>query len=186
MPNLSATRQGAAATQTGQPAQGPQSPQAPQPPIDREQLRQQIREQVEAAREAARDAAEQAREQAQIAREQSKITTVETHPVIEVPTPFGGPVIPREAVAISTAFFAMVAFIIVGWPIARAFGRRIDRKSAAPQLDTGVASQLQRIEHAVEAMAIEVERISEAQRYMARIESERGHEPSALRAGEGR
>ena len=39
---------------------------------------------------------------------------------------------------------------------------------------------LKRIEHAVEAMAIEVERISEAQRYMARLESERGADPALL------
>lgn len=171
--------------------QQPQNPEpvAPAPP-SREELRAQVREQVEAARQAARDAAEAAREQARIAREQAQTQTVQESPRIfvgtEVPPPFPPGMIPREAVAISIGFFVMVAFIIVGWPIARAMGRRIDRRSAAPQLDSGIASQLQRIEHTVEAMAIEVERISEAQRYVARLETERGREGASLRSGEAR
>jgi hypothetical protein len=159
------------------------------PPPTREELRAQVREQVEAARQAARDAAEAAREQARIAREQARIETVQEPPQIfvgtEMPPRFPPGVIPPEVVQISIGFFVLLAFIIVGWPIARAMGRRIDRKSAAPQLDSGITSQLQRIEHTVEAMAIEVERISEAQRYMARLESERGRETASLRSGEG-
>ena len=88
--------------------------------------------------------------------------------------PFGpdGPRIPVEAVVISIAFFVMIAVIAVGIPIARAFGRRIDRRSAAlPEL-ADVGQRLDRIEQAIETVAVEVERISEGQRYTARLMSE--------------
>jgi hypothetical protein len=83
-------------------------------------------------------------------------------------------------VELGIAFFCMLAVIIVGLPIARAFARRLDRKAVPPAMNPDVATQLQRIEHAVEAMAIEVERISEAQRYMARLQSDRAAESAAL------
>jgi hypothetical protein len=78
--------------------------------------------------------------------------------------------IPQQAVTMTLGFFAMIVFIVVGWPIARAFGRRIDLRSQVASLDSGTRDQLQRIEQAVDAMAIEVERISESQRFMARLQ----------------
>ena len=78
--------------------------------------------------------------------------------------------IPPQAVDISIAFFVMIAVMVVGWPIARAFGRRIERRGQVATLDAGTMEQLQRIEQAVDAMAIEVERISESQRFMAKLQ----------------
>jgi len=100
-------------------------------------------------------------------------------PGIEIHT--GGPqsLIPPQVVDISYAFFAMVAVILIGWPLSRAFGRRLER-SAKSTLSPAVAEQLQRIEQAVDAMAIEVERISEAQRYAAKLQAGQVGEPSAL------
>jgi hypothetical protein len=82
-------------------------------------------------------------------------------------------------VDISIAFFIMIAVIVVGFPIARAIARRLDRKPVPSPIDAGLAAQLQRIEHTVESMSIEIERISEAQRYMARLQSGRA-EPAGL------
>lgn len=83
---------------------------------------------------------------------------------ITVNPQFGDNIIPSGAVDISIAFFVSMAFIIVGLPLARAFARRMDRRG-----ETGSASEiaprLDRIEQAVEAIAIEVERVSEGQRY---------------------
>src|SRR5438105_3174778 len=59
-------------------------------------------------------------------------------------------------------------------------GRRVDRK-AAP-LDQEVVRRLDRIEQAIETMAVEVERVSEAQRYSARLLTERLPDGLALRA----
>ena len=64
-----------------------------------------------------------------------------------------------------------LAVIVVGWPISRALGRRLERRVRVSDRATrNVSEQLQRIEQAVEAVAIEVERISEGQRFLAKIQ----------------
>jgi multidrug efflux pump subunit AcrA (membrane-fusion protein) len=83
---------------------------------------------------------------------------------------FPQPTIPPQAVDIAIGFFVTCAVIVVGWPISRALGRRFEKRGTTPLLDASVADQLQRIEQAVEAVAIEVERISESQRFLARLQ----------------
>ena len=84
----------------------------------------------------------------------------------------GGPQIPDAAVIISIAFFVMCAVIAIGFPLARAFARRMDKRAAAPLADGDTRLRLERIEHAVDAIAIEVERISEGQRFTTKVLSE--------------
>jgi hypothetical protein len=141
----------------------------------RAQIRQQVRDQIEAARAQARAAQEQAR----AAQEAAQQGAPAPPGVVMVP-PLGPDMIPPQVVDISIAFFVMIAVIIVGLPLARAFGRRLDRKAVPPALDPGIVSQLQRIENTVESMSIEIERISEAQRYMARLQTERNNEHASL------
>jgi hypothetical protein len=82
-------------------------------------------------------------------------------------------VIPPQAVDISIAFFFTMAFIIVGLPLARAFARRMDRKATGPaQIPGEVSAQLAQLNQAVDAIALEVERISEGQRFTTRLLSE--------------
>ena len=98
--------------------------------------------------------------------------TVQPPPVRIVQTGPDGP--PREVVAMSIAFFVMLAVIIVGLPIARAFARRMDRQGGrVPQLAPEQAERIARIEQAVDAVAIEVERISEGQRFVTKLLTER-------------
>ena len=94
------------------------------------------------------------------------------------------PRIPEGVVVISVTFFIMLAVIIVGFPVARAFARRMDRSAAPPSRASGEqAEQLRHIQAAVDAMAVEVERISENQRYVTRLLAERGAvAPAALGA----
>ena len=100
-----------------------------------------------------------------------------TAQTIVVPSRFLQNTIPQQAVDISIAFFLCVAFIIVGLPLARAFARRMDKRGGgAPQLSAEVSSQLAQLNQSVDAIALEVERISEGQRYTTRLLSER--EPS--------
>ena len=109
------------------------------------------------------------------------------HSVQVQPAAFPNDVIPPQAVDISIAFFIMVAVILIGWPLARAMGRRLERRADAPALpDPAMSGQLQRIEQAVEAMSIEIERISESQRFLAKLQSGTASERSALGAGERR
>jgi hypothetical protein len=96
-----------------------------------------------------------------------------TETVISVPPNFDARnVIPPQAVDISVAFFMMVAAIIIGLPLARAFGRRMDRGAGKATVPTEVSSQLAQLNQAVDAIALEVERISEGQRYTTRLLSE--------------
>jgi multidrug efflux pump subunit AcrA (membrane-fusion protein) len=86
--------------------------------------------------------------------------------------PPGGPQVPEGAIVISIAFFVMCAVIAIGIPIARAFARRMDKRAAAPSGDNDTQMRLERIEHAVDAIALEVERISEGQRFTSKVLSE--------------
>jgi hypothetical protein len=97
---------------------------------------------------------------------------------ITIQPQFGENVIPPQAVDISVAFFVMVAFIIVGLPLARAFARRMDRRGE-PASASEITPRLERIEQAIEAIAIEVERVSEGQRYTTKAISDLRGLPSA-------
>jgi hypothetical protein len=84
-----------------------------------------------------------------------------------------GEVIPPGAIEISEAFFATVAIIALGIPLIRAFTRRLERGAAPPtQVSPEVLSRLERIEQGVEAIAVEVDRISEAQRFSTKLMAE--------------
>jgi hypothetical protein len=69
-----------------------------------------------------------------------------------------------------------IAFaLVIGFPIALAFARRIWRgrpQPIAPRTDD-ISPRLERLEQAVDAVAIEIERISEGQRFVTRILAER-------------
>jgi hypothetical protein len=87
--------------------------------------------------------------------------------------PNSNDIIPQQAVDISIAFFLTVALIIIGLPLARAFARRMDRKSGGTaQIPSEVTAQLTHLNQAVDAIAVEVERISEGQRFTTRLLSE--------------
>ena len=179
--------------------QVPPTPQAPPaPPV--QGVPADVRREIADAIRNAREAAEQARAQAREAQQQVQVDvngerivvspggtgaggTVGQPGTIIYPGPPPGPFdqVPPQVFDLVFAFFMMIAFIAVGTPLARAFGRRMDRRPVQVAANPELTSQLQRIEHAVEAMAIEVERISEAQRYMARLESERGADPLLAR-----
>jgi hypothetical protein len=93
--------------------------------------------------------------------------------VVGVPAYDANEIIPPQAVDISLAFFFTVAAIIIGLPLARAFARRMDRKTGGTaQIPGEVSAQLAQLNQAVDAIALEVERISEGQRFTTRLLSE--------------
>lgn len=96
------------------------------------------------------------------------------------PPPFFPPEgIPTQAVDIAMGFFFTIATIAIGFPLARAFARRMDRRSQGGVEAASLAPRFDRMEQAIEAVAIEVERISENQRYTTRILSELRALPAA-------
>jgi hypothetical protein len=76
--------------------------------------------------------------------------------------------IPGELIPI--VLFIMVGFTIVFAPLARAVARRIDRDPGAGRsLPSDVGDRLERMEQAIDAIAVEVERISEGQRFASKL-----------------
>jgi hypothetical protein len=67
------------------------------------------------------------------------------------------------------------------FPLARALARRIEGRPAAAPLPASTDARLDRIEHAVEAIAVEVERISEGQRFTTKLLAERAAAEGAPR-----
>jgi hypothetical protein len=78
--------------------------------------------------------------------------------------------------------FAMVTTIVTSVLRYRERVRAADREVFNPGgIDT--SQRLERIEQAIEAMAVEVERISEGQRFVTKLLAERGPESRGLGAG---
>ena len=76
------------------------------------------------------------------------------------------------AIIVPLAAFAMVVILAIGVPLARAVIRRSDSELKQPRIPGDVAQRLERMEQALEAVAIEVERISEGQRFTTKLLSE--------------
>ena len=92
--------------------------------------------------------------------------------------------IPRELIPI--VLFTMVPITLIGLTIARAIARRIEhgaRGGAAPAMPNDIGERLDRMEQAIDAIAVEVERIAEGQRFTSKLLTARdevGHSRSAL------
>ena len=68
--------------------------------------------------------------------------------------------------------FSTAIILAIGVPMARAYARRMDSESKNPRLPTEVTTRLEHIEQAIDAVAVEVERISEGQRFTTKLLSE--------------
>jgi len=66
----------------------------------------------------------------------------------------------------------MVVAIVVGRPMVKAMAAKVEAESKRPQIPAEVANRLERIEQAVDAIAVEIERISEGQRFTTKLLSE--------------
>ena len=80
--------------------------------------------------------------------------------------------IPPEVVELAKVVFFTITVMVLGLPLIRAFTRRWDRSAISDKPSAEISARLERIEQAVEAVAIEVERIAEAQRFSAKLMSE--------------
>jgi hypothetical protein len=74
---------------------------------------------------------------------------------------------------IPIVLFICGAVTAIGTPIARAYARRVDRGPAMPHVPMEVTARLERMEQALDSIAIEVERISEAQRFTTKLLAEK-------------
>jgi hypothetical protein len=78
-----------------------------------------------------------------------------------------------DGVWIPIIMFSSVPIIAIGYPIARAYARRIEGTAARPAVPGDVTARLERMEQAIDSIAVEVERISEGQRFTTKLLSER-------------
>lgn len=92
---------------------------------------------------------------------------------------------------IADPFLVPITLFLVGGaatvltPIARAYARRLDRQATSSTIPSDVSARLERMEQAIEAVAVEVERISEGQRFTTKLLSERvGEAPRAVAPSE--
>jgi len=76
---------------------------------------------------------------------------------------------------IPITLFICIAVTAIGVPIARAWARRIEGQSRGRDAVTpsDVTARLERMEQALDTIAVEIERISEGQRFTTRLLSER-------------
>jgi hypothetical protein len=78
----------------------------------------------------------------------------------------GGEWIPIMAMAI-------VPITAIGWPLARAYAKRMEQGGDTGRIPVEVTSRLERMEQAIDSIAVEVERISEGQRFTTKLLAER-------------
>lgn len=80
--------------------------------------------------------------------------------------------------------FVLFVMSPIALSISRLFWKRGSRKMTVPAVAPDSTERLERIEQAVDAIAIEVERVSEGQRFVTRLLSERPPALGAAAAGE--
>jgi len=159
------------------------STQTKDAPTSREQLQQEIQQTVRDAQIAAQKAAQEG-------------GGARGGRGIYIPLPPGTPagpgttimnpndMIPQRAQNISIAFFVTLAVIIIGLPLMRAIARRIDRGAPQPvQFPNELKEQINHLTQSVDAIAIEVERISEGQRFTTKMLADRTREGTVLTPG---
>jgi hypothetical protein len=86
-------------------------------------------------------------------------------------------VVPSGAVDMAQAFATALFFLVVGWPIARAIARWIDRKGQwsreTARLSAQIEERFETLERNLDTVAIEMERLSEAQRFTTKLLADR-------------
>ena len=79
----------------------------------------------------------------------------------------------NEEIVVPIAFFATVVILVIGIPLVRSYTRRMEQRAVVRPADEAESARLARIEAAVETIAIEVERISEGQRFTTKLLADR-------------
>ncbi len=145
-----------------------QQSQARQDAVAAQEAAAAAREAAAAAREQAREQAQAIRDRAQTMRDMARLQRESFPPIMTIPVGHG-PTPRQEKMMFGGFVIAVLAAVVIFYPIMRALARRLEGRGRSEALDTGSVERLQRIEQAVDAMAIEIERISEGQRFTTRL-----------------
>ena len=79
-----------------------------------------------------------------------------------------------DPILIPIIVVSSIPIIAIGIPLARAFASRIERKAVSSSVPTEVIARLERMEQSIDAIAIEIERVSEGQRFTTKLLTDRG------------
>jgi hypothetical protein len=82
-------------------------------------------------------------------------------------------VVPRGAVQITYAVCATLAIIAVVGPLLRFFLRRAERRAVTTQLSAEVQARLDAMDRNIDTVAVELERVSEGQRFTNKLLEQR-------------
>lgn len=74
-------------------------------------------------------------------------------------------------IVVPLAAFAMVIILSLGIPLVRAISRKVELEGAS-KVPAELMKRLERMEHAIDSIAVEVERISEGQRFTTKLLSD--------------
>jgi hypothetical protein len=77
---------------------------------------------------------------------------------------------------------AMVLAMVIGRPLVGAWAKKLENESKRPALPPDVANRLEHMEQAIDAISVEIERISEGQRFTTKLLAESKDTPIPLPA----
>jgi hypothetical protein len=78
----------------------------------------------------------------------------------------------NEDIIIPIAGMLMIVVLSIGVPLVVALNKRWERQSQLPKMPSDMTDRLTRMEQAIDAMAVEIERISEGQRFTTKLLAE--------------
>jgi hypothetical protein len=82
---------------------------------------------------------------------------------------------PNSPFIVPVVLFICIAVTAIGVPIAKALGRRLERRPIDSSPPPELMLRLERMEQALDSIAIEVERIAEGQRFTTKLLAERNN-----------
>jgi hypothetical protein len=85
-----------------------------------------------------------------------------------------------EDIIIPIAGMLMIIVLSIGVPLVLALAKKWERQAQVPKVPPDVTDRLGRMEQAIDAIAVEIERISEGQRFTTKLLSERQKDPVVL------
>ncbi|HUQ48231.1 MAG TPA: hypothetical protein VM053_08320 [Gemmatimonadaceae bacterium] len=75
-------------------------------------------------------------------------------------------------VIVPVAFFASIVVVVIGRPMIKAIAAKAEADSKNPKLPAEIMQRFERMEQSLDAIAVEVERISEGQRFTTKLLSD--------------
>ena len=76
-------------------------------------------------------------------------------------------------VIVPLGFFASVVAVVLFRPLIKVMGKKVEAEAKRPAIPAEMSARLERMEQSIDAIAVEIERISEGQRFTTKLLAER-------------